>query len=127
MIGQGMPILNAQWTMDNGVVDAPSTQLATRNSQLALTGPIPNTAFRIHPGVPRENQRIPVGGYVTDGRAWAELRLVVDGVSLLSATDSVRLDGWWTLEPGQHTFWMEGRVAQDGEIVRSESAFVVVE
>ncbi|MBP7962080.1 MAG: transglycosylase domain-containing protein [Caldilineaceae bacterium] len=127
MIGQGMPILNGEWQMANGETSAGDNAIRHSPSAIRLTGPIPNTAFRIHPGVPRENQRIPVGGYVTDGRTWAELRLVVDGVSLLSATDSVRLDGWWTLEPGQHTFWMEGRVAPGGEIVRSETALVVVE
>ncbi len=127
MIGQGIPILNGEWRMANGETSAGDYAIRHSPSAIRLTGPIPNTAYAIHPGVPRENQRIPVGGYVADGRVWAELRLMVDGTPLVSAQSSTRLDGWWTLTPGSHTFWMEGQMDPGGEIVRSETALVVVE
>ncbi len=128
MMGQGISILNGEWQMANGETSVDDNAIRHSPSAIRLTGPIPNTAFRIHPWrAPGRTSAFPWGGYVTDGRAWAELRLVVDGVPLLSATDSARLDGWWTLEPGQHTFLDGGAGCPAAGNCRSDTALVVVE
>lgn len=94
---------------------------------LVLTDPVPNTAYALHPGVPRDRQRIPVGGFVGDGQPWAVLRLVVDGTVLYRAIHANRIDGWWTLQPGRHHFWLEGELHVGDKPVRSAEAQVVVE
>jgi penicillin-binding protein 1C len=94
---------------------------------LVLAAPTSNTAYQIHPGVPRTNQRIEVAGYGSGGQPWAELRLVKDGVVLAEGTGIVRLNTWWTLEEGKHHFWLEGRLSAEGEPIASSRALVVVE
>jgi membrane peptidoglycan carboxypeptidase len=94
---------------------------------LVLSAPVGVSAYAIHPGVPQDRQRIPVGGYAADGRAWHTLRLIVDGETILSAQDAVRLDGWWVLTPGDHTFWLEGEPTVESSTIRSTEARIVVE
>ena len=73
------------------------------------------------------NQRIRIGGYVSAGGAWAQLRLMKDDLVLAAGGDARRLESWWVLEPGAHRFWLEGKTTKHSEWTRSESAFVVVE
>ncbi len=94
---------------------------------LVLTSPTSNIGYEIHPGVPRERQRIEVGGYSADGEPWAELRLVKDGTILAQAKHANRINAWWVLEPGNHQFWLEGIQKTDGVQVRSDRAPVTVE
>ena len=68
-----------------------------------------------------------VAGYVADGSTWHSLRLVADGETVLEAQDVTRLDGWWTLTPGEHTFWLEGKIEAGSPTERSASAIIVVE
>ncbi len=76
--------------------------------------------------MPASSQRIQVGGHTPDGAAWAVLRLVKDGVVLAEAADAARLSAWWTLETGNHHFWIEGVQLEDSAIIRSEQSFVQV-
>jgi penicillin-binding protein 1C len=108
-----------------GAVNEPLRQ--DEHQGLMLSAPTPNSMYAIHPGVPRDRQRIAVGGFATDGRDWADLRIVVDGQILSRRNNVSRLDGWWLLQPGRHTFWLEGRPTPDGEIVRSRQVSIVVE
>ncbi|MEZ4868401.1 MAG: transglycosylase domain-containing protein [Caldilineaceae bacterium] len=94
---------------------------------LTLSAPTSNTAFQLHPGVPRGSQRIEVSGYTNDGATWAHLRLIKDEEVLAQADQATRLQSWWVLEPGQHTFWLEGQATATSNWVRSNSAFIVVE
>jgi membrane peptidoglycan carboxypeptidase len=111
-----------------GGVQIASTQPAGAALQsLVLTAPNAAGIYAIHPGVPRERQRIPLGGYVTGGERWHALRLMVDGEALLSSSDVARLDGWWSLEPGEHTFWLEGEAAENASTVRSAAVMIVVQ
>ncbi|MCC9075321.1 transglycosylase domain-containing protein [Litorilinea aerophila] len=100
---------------------------STNASPLVLSAPTSHTGYAIHPGVPRERQRIQVAGHVADGRPWAELRLMMDGIPVAEARQAAQLSAWWPLEPGPHHFWLEGRMAEDGPVVRSEQALVVVD
>jgi penicillin-binding protein 1C len=97
------------------------------HSALVLAAPTSNTGYQIHPGVPRANQQIEVTGYASGGQPWAELRLVKDGDVLAEGVSLVRLSTWWTLEEGEHYFWLEGRLAEGGEQVTSSRALVVVD
>jgi membrane peptidoglycan carboxypeptidase len=96
-------------------------------SALMLSAPVGASAYAIHPGVPGDRQRIPVGGFAADGRTWHALRLVVDGTPILTAADAVRVDGWWILTPGEHTFWLEGEPTVNSDTIRSAEARIVVE
>jgi membrane peptidoglycan carboxypeptidase len=94
---------------------------------LILDAPVGASAYAIHPGVPADRQRLRAAGYVADGSVWHSLRLVADGETVLEAQDVTRLDGWWTLTPGEHTFWLEGEIEADSPTERSASAIIVVE
>jgi penicillin-binding protein 1C len=94
---------------------------------LILTSPISHMAYQLHPGAPRQRQRIEVAGYAADGRLWAELRLVKDGEVLAQEDNGTRLNAWWTLDVGEHRFWIEGVAQSGGDVVRSQPAFVLVE
>ena len=68
-----------------------------------------------------------VSGYVGDGSAWDELRLIVDGEVLAALDDASRIEAWWMLTPGEHRFWLEGQASGEGEVERTDPALVVVE
>ncbi len=128
MVSQGIPLappmacLTADCTEANRLTSAPG---AINN--LVLQEPTSQTAYQIHPGLPRANQRINALGYTADGEAWAALRLVKDGVVLSEAQHATRIQSWWVLEAGQHRFWLEGKATPGGEWVTSAQSFVVVE
>ncbi|CAN5725907.1 PBP1A family penicillin-binding protein [soil metagenome] len=135
-----LPPEYTNWMLAQGIALAPPDQdrnssLATGNRQpttpntqpLVLTAPTSNIGYEIHPGVPRERQRIEVAGYSADGAVWAELRLIKDGTLLAQATNATRISAWWVLEPGQHQFWLEGTQKTAGAQVRSDRAAVIVE
>lgn len=124
MVSQGIPIAPPATLSTLALADA--TGQAPTDGPLVLTNPTSNTAYQLHPGVPAQNQRIRVGGYSADGRAWATLRLVKDGATVLQAADAVRLNGWWMLEAGTHRFWLEGE-GDDGTIARSAPSLVIVD
>lgn len=94
---------------------------------LVLAMPTSNTGYQIHPGLPRANQRVEVAGYVAAGQPWAELRLVKDGVILAEGAGVARLNTWWTLEEGEHHFWLEGRRSEGAALITSPRALVMVE
>jgi penicillin-binding protein 1C len=136
MVAQGIPIMpvvnrergvqNAeQGAQQRGTPPEPPDDL--QGNGLVLTAPTSNTAYQIHPGLPVENQRIEVAGYVGDGAPWAELRLVKDGSVLAEAVAATRLNTWWTLLPGEHRFWLEGRPSDDAPLITSPVALVLVE
>ncbi|MBX3000014.1 MAG: transglycosylase domain-containing protein [Caldilineaceae bacterium] len=113
-----------------GIENSPSLaapDVGRTQSALILTAPIGASAYAIHPGVPPERQRIPVGGYVADGRPWHSLRLVVNGIPILTAEEAVRLDGWWVLTKGEHSFWLEGESNVKSTTIRSPEVRIVVE
>jgi penicillin-binding protein 1C len=123
MIAQGLPLPPDAPNAPISNLQSPISNL----SPLILTAPTSNTAYQIHPGVPRASQRIAVAGYSGDGTRWATLRLVKDGVVLAGMTDTARLNTWWMLEEGRHHFWLEGQRTGNDAVERSSMALVVVE
>ena len=105
---------------------APGSTEAHAAAPLVLTAPTSNTAYQIHPGLPRTNQAIEIAGYAADGAAWSTLRLMHDDEPLVTSAGTTRIAHWWPLEPGEHRFWLEGESAQ-GETVQSAAALVIVE
>jgi membrane carboxypeptidase/penicillin-binding protein PbpC len=103
------------WMVSQGIAFPPSAQntpaemasaLPRATGPLFLAAPTSNTAYEIYPGVPRDRQRIEVSGFVIDGSAWAELRLMVDGQAIAEVHDGVRIQSWWQFKPGTHHFWL---------------------
>ncbi len=94
---------------------------------LRLIQPDVFAAYQLHPGLPAANQRLRVEGIVADGRPWAELRLVVDGTTIIAAQDAAQLSAWWEMTVGVHHFWIEGEPDKGGATVRSEAASVRVD
>jgi membrane peptidoglycan carboxypeptidase len=124
------------WMVSQGIPLPPPTTIATASAApntvrtsgpLILATPASNTAYQIHPGVPRDRQRIEVNGYVTDGTSWADLRLIVDGEIIAEAQNASRLRAWWEFTPGTHQFWIEGNRKVDSEVERTTPALVVIE
>ncbi|MBV7332377.1 transglycosylase domain-containing protein [Chloroflexi bacterium TSY] len=98
--------------------------------KLVLATPISRTAYQIHPGLPTSRQRIQIGGFVRSEHPWRELRLIKDNQVILTERNSTKIDAWWTLEVGQHRFWLEGIEAdndREERVIRSQESFVVVE
>ena len=133
MIGQGIAIapVNAAGNTTQLVADAPGDALAPgAHSQpagpLQLASPASYTAYQLHPGVPGESQRLEAVGYTTDGRAWHNLRLMLDGQAIAQETGSTRLQAWWPMTLGAHTIWLEGEREQGGETIRSQEAQINV-
>ena len=129
MVSQGIPLAPPDGPAAQTVADSTGQSgpgQGDAGARLVLTDPTSNTAYQLHPGLPAASQRIRVGGYSADGRTWATLRLVKDGATVLRADDATRLNGWWTLSPGTHHFWLEGEAA-DGSVTRSAPALVVVD
>ncbi len=134
-----LPPAYRDWMLAQGIPLPPPTNAAAQNSTasagisdqdagpLILTAPTSNTAYRIHPGVPRDRQRIEVAGYVAADEPWAELRLVQDGVTLAEANDATRLSAWWVFSPGTHHFWLEGRRTATDPPEKSATALVIVD
>ena len=121
MISQNIPILERG--MANGAgAEAPSRPRAA----LVLTAPADLAAFQLHPGMPAESQRIAVGGYVSDGTPWAELRLMIDGAPVAVARNAAAVETWWVLTPGEHRVWLEGEASAGEETIPSVAATVTV-
>ena len=127
MVSQGLPIppLAAASPATNMRVAA-NAQAQERAGPLVLTAPTSNTAYAIHPGVPRDRQRVEVAGYTASGAAWSSLRLVKDGLVLAEAGNAARLSAWWVFEPGFHHFWLEGEAATGGPTQRTQAALVEI-
>jgi penicillin-binding protein 1C len=124
MVSQGIPIAP---TATKTVAALDKSGVLKHAGPLVLSAPTSNMAYQIHPGVPRERQRIEVTGYVADGAPWADLRLVVDGEVLAQAQDATRLRTWWEFTPGHHTFWLEGQRTPASQVEQTAPALIVVE
>jgi membrane carboxypeptidase/penicillin-binding protein PbpC len=123
MVSQGIPL--APPSLD--AVAGASTPAVHSTGPLVLAAPTSNTAYRIHPGVPPDRQRVEVSGFVADGTSWAELRLMVDGRVIAEAQNAARLSVWWQFTPGNHTFWIEGKRLSGSEVESTAHALVVIE
>lgn len=126
MVAQGLPMPPLPAPPDAAAHTATGGHDEERAGPLILTAPTSNTAYAIHPGVPRERQRVQVAGYAAGGATWATLRLVKDGLVLAQADNAARLSTWWVFEPGFHHFWLEGEATPDGPTVRTQAALVEV-
>ena len=142
VIGQGIPIAprpqatprEAVWSPqdpsdradagDRDPINANNS--ASSSGPLHLEGPISQTAYQIHPGVPASSQRIRLSGYAGDGVIWTTLRLVKDGVTLVEVAGASQIAAWWPLETGDHRFWIEGVREPNGPKAVSNAAFVQV-
>ena len=95
-------------------------------SRLEMESPVSNTAYQIHPMLPGASQRVHVRGRTSDGSAWTELRLVLNGDTIAVQQATASIETWWPLDTGEHSFWLEGVAEVGGETLRSESTFVEV-
>jgi hypothetical protein len=91
---------------------------------LSLLSPDPNRVYRIDPGLPRENQQVPVTAlprFEPDGT----VTLLVDGAAYgqMAGPDYT---SWWPLSRGRHTFQAVARTPEGAE-VRSTEVVVIVE
>jgi hypothetical protein len=91
---------------------------------LSLLSPDPNRVYRIDPGLPRENQQVPVTALPRFEPAGA-VRLVVDGAAYAEMAGP-DYTSWWPLSRGRHTFQAVARTPEGVE-VRSIEVVVVVE
>ena len=126
MVAQGIT-LAPPTTGENPVEAMMHATAESAASPLLLTSPAAHTAYQIHPGMPQSAQRLPVTGLATDGRLWAELRLVVNGEVIESVQNGARLESWWTLMRGEHRFWLEGEVTGGAPTIRSSESVVRVD
>ena len=133
MIGQGIAIapVNAAGATAQlvaaGPGDAsPSSARSHPAGPLQLASPASYTAYQLHPGVPGDSQRLEAVGYTTDGRAWHNLRLMLDGQAIAEQANSTRLQAWWPMTLGAHTIWLEGEREPGGETIRSQMAQINV-
>jgi hypothetical protein len=120
MINQGLAIAPVNLQAGADIASARQAASATKDSgPLQLDSPASFMQYQLHPGLSLDSQRLEAGGYTTDGSAWRQLRLVVDGVVIAEAANSGRLSAWWTLALGGHSIWLEGERTPDDETVRS--------
>jgi membrane carboxypeptidase/penicillin-binding protein PbpC len=124
MVSQGIPLL-PPLSVGDELANAKPSQ--TNHASLQLAAPTSNMAYQIHPGIPRDRQRIEVSGYVTDGTSWAELRLIVNGEILAEAENAARLRAWWEFTPGSHSFWLEGKRTTTSEAEHTAPALIIIE
>lgn len=134
-----LPVQYRDWAIAEGVALLPpsvasasaSASAHATNAPLVLTAPSSNGAYRIAPGVPADTQQIAVRGHAPGGTPWAELRLVViDALGtrvLESASNTSQIDGWYTLEEGDHTFVLEGERTEGGTTEQSSRALIQVQ
>jgi membrane carboxypeptidase/penicillin-binding protein PbpC len=144
MLAQGIPIAPpaVQAIAQQALQPAPqqSSQFAGNNSAAAsvyaeeqsraplrLIQPDAFTVYQLHPGLPTASQRLHVEGIVANGVRWAELRLVVDGITIAVAPNAARLSAWWEMAAGEHRFWIEGEPDAGSVTMRSEAAPVRVD
>ena len=137
-----LPPAYHDWMVSQGIALAPAnlvTQHVIRNTQhatrvtgqgesapLILASPAPFTAYQVHPGVPAANQQLTVEGFVADGRAWAQLRLMVDGQVVAEGSNTARLRAQWPLQVGAHSFWLEGEETPGSATLRSATVGIDV-
>jgi hypothetical protein len=127
MVTQGIAIAPAGLLQPAGSGQSDPAATAKAAAPLVLTSPASFTSFQIHPGLPAANQRIQVAGYVSDGRPWHALRLVMDGHAIAEAGDAMRVDGWWAMAEGHHQFWLEGQRTPESAVERSAPAQITVD
>ena len=94
---------------------------------MALRSPTHRSRYQLHPGAPGAVQQIALSGYANDGKRWAVLRFMVDGVPVVSAANARQLEGWWPLQLGEHQVWLEGERTAGAGIERSEVATITVD
>ncbi len=134
-----LPVEYDNWATANGIQQAPApsphTMLARQEIEidsdgsgqpLQLRSPVSRTAYELHPSLPSSSQRIHIQGIAAEDQSWAMLRLVRDGEVMVEKTDTRKIDVWWPLELGNHTFAIEGQRTMDGFIYTSESAYIEV-
>ena len=110
--------------------NGPATDADSRTDTdlpLILVSPASFTRYQVHPGLPDENQRLELVGFVANGAPWESLHLVVDGTVVASATDAARLSQWWSLTLGTHQIWLEGEATRGAAPIRSSMATITVE
>jgi penicillin-binding protein 1C len=127
MVSQNIPIAPTAGQRPQPGQVAAQVANGSRETELVLAAPTSNTAYQIHPGVPRNRQRLEVSGFTAQGRPWSSLRLVIDGTIIAEAQNATHLRTWWEITPGAHNLWLEGEAVADGPTQQSEQAWVKVE
>lgn len=128
---EGIPLLSPQLASAAQRAEMHGETMPASGEVLILSDPSSNVAYRTWPGLPADNQRIAVRGYVADGKPWHSLRLVARGaggtLEIATATDSARINGWFTLAPGTWVFTLEGERTSASETMQSTMARIEVE
>lgn len=91
-----------------------------------IAEPASRTAYRIHPALPRQSQRLHIQGRTPDGLPWASLRILVDGSPYAVRENAQTIEAWWPLELGAHRFTIEGQRDTGNEWIRSDTSYIEV-
>jgi membrane carboxypeptidase/penicillin-binding protein len=95
---------------------------AASSNELRLISPDPHTIYRISPALPLEAQKLRLEAVA--GVKFSQIALWLDDEPLATLTEPP-FESWWTLTPGKHTAWAEGREANGGWIVSEPVVFEV--
>ncbi len=127
MIGQNIAIAPPSATNNRNGPALDAAAPSDTDEPLVLANPASFTRYQIHPGLPDKNQRLELVGFAADGHLWENLRLVIDGAVVASATDAARLSLWWSLTLGTHQIWLEGEPEAGAAPIRSAMATITVD
>ncbi len=94
-----------------------SSPMPDGEGRLRLVSPDASAVYRISPSIPISAQKLHFEA--VSGPGLEEVTLWLDG-EILWSSSRPPYQAWWTLEPGRHVAWAEGR-DEGGEVVKGES------
>ncbi len=115
---------DGRWQIGEGSQKTALANVQTPTSNLQLTSPDPNRAYRIAPELPLSAQEIPVTAFVAVPSAKG-ITLLLDGRPFATVFGP-DYTAWWPLQPGRHTFQAVA-THPDGREERSAEVVVFVE
>jgi len=120
-----LPVEAQPWAREHGLpllVDFSQDNLSTKDSEILLVSPRPNTTYQITGNLDPSAQQLLVEALV--GQGLSQVTFWVDGNLMTSVTESP-YQVWWPLQIGEHRFWVEG-VNANGDKIKSGEALITV-
>lgn len=90
---------------------------------IRLVSPANGMIFQIAPGLPLDSQKIYLLAAAQPGIS--QVTFYVDDIAVAQSSAPV-FEGWWALQPGEHTFLAEGKDA-NGNNLRSQKVTITVQ
>jgi hypothetical protein len=94
------------------------------NQPLVLLSPAEGGIFRLSTALAKEAQRIRLEA--ASPYELTQVTLWVDGAPI-TRLESAPYLAWWTLTPGEHRAWAQGRLPDGREVVSPEVSFTVLQ